>query len=221
MESFNDYIVEYGLQRSEGVLLRYLSEAYRALAHTVPESARDEIVDDILTHLRQTIRGVDSSLLDEWESMRSGGSALPRRDEPEPKAPLAPDDPRRLLENPKAFAARLRNDLHRLLKAVASKKYPDALECVRPLAGEPEWTAQLLEQAMAPYWAEHAFVDLKPNARLPHNTVLTEMGELRFEAIQKMVDPEGETDWMLDCIVDLGAPIPEGAPLIALRRIGT
>jgi hypothetical protein len=36
-----------------------------------------------------------------------------------------------------------------------------------------------------------------------------------------MVDPEGETDWMIDCIVDLNGPLPEGTPLIALRRIGT
>jgi hypothetical protein len=134
---------------------------------------------------------------------------------------MAADDPRRLLENPKAFAARVRNELHRLLKALANKKYEEALACVRPLAGEPEWNAQSLEQAMAPYFAEHAFVDLKPNARLPHNTVVTGMGEMRWEAIQKIVDPEGESDWMLDCIVDLTSPLPDGAPLISLRRIGT
>ena len=74
---------------------------------------------------------------------------------------------------------------------------------------------------MAAYFAEHAFVDFKPNARLPHNTVLTKMEELRYQAVQRIVDPEGETDWMLDCVVDLDGALPEGAPLIALRRIGT
>ncbi|MBI5543259.1 MAG: DUF3516 domain-containing protein, partial [Deltaproteobacteria bacterium] len=221
MESFPDYIIEYGLQRSEGVLLRYLSECYRALAHTVPESARDERVDDILAHLRATIRSVDSSLLDEWESIRTGEPVKEKDGAPLPPEILAPDDPRRLLADPKAFAARVRNDLHRLLKAVANKKWSDALASVRALEGEPEWTAESLAKALEPYFAEHAFIDLKPTARLPHNTVLTRLEERRYEAIQKIVDPEGETDWMLDCIIDLGGPVPEGTPLIALRRIGT
>ncbi|MGC4114063.1 MAG: DUF3516 domain-containing protein [Myxococcales bacterium] len=221
MESFNDYIVEYGLQRSEGVLLRYLSEVYRALAHTVPESARNEIVEDILTHLRETIRSVDSSLLDEWESMRTGEPVKTEaKEQPRPKE-LAPDDPKRLLADPKKFAARLRNDLHKLLKAVAGKKWAEALTCIRPLAGEPEWTTESLGKALEPYFAEHAFIDVLPKARLPHNTVLTDLKEGRWEAIQKIVDPQGETDWMLDCIVDLNGPVPEGTPLIALRKVGT
>ncbi len=219
--SFNDYIVEYGLQRSEGVLLRYLSECYRVASHTVPEAARDEAFEDVLAHLRQMLRAVDSSLIDEWERMR-GGEVAPR---PEPDRlvppPLPPDDPKRLAEDPRKFNARLRNELHQLLKALAEKKWEDALAAIRPLAGEQEWTIESLEQAMAPYFAENAFVDLKPVARLPHNTVVSKIGDWRWEAIQKVVDPEGETDWMLDCIVDLEAQRDGDQPLIALRRIGT
>ncbi len=221
METFDGYVIEYGLQRSEGVLLRYLSEAYRALAHTVPESARNEAVEDILEHLRQTIRAVDSSLLDEWETMRTGKAAEEREQPKLEAAPLAPDDPKRLLADPKAFAAKVRGDLHRLLKAVAGKRYAEALTLVRPLEGEPEWTEKSLEEALAPYWAEHAHIDVLPRARLPHNTVIRPDGELRFEAIQKIVDPQGESDWMLDCIVDLHGTLAEGAPCISLRRIGT
>jgi superfamily II RNA helicase len=223
LSSFSDYVVEYGLQRSEGVLLRYLSEVYRALVHTVPEAARDEAVEDVLTHLRERVRGVDSSLIDEWERMREGGIPLPPKpavEEPE-KVKLPEDDPRVLAQNPKAFAARLRNELHRLLKAVADKNWEAALAAIHPLEGEPAWTREVLEQAMAPYYAEHAVVDVKPRARLPHNTVLRPDGELRWEVIQKIVDPDGEADWMLDCIVDLNSPRPDEAPLIALRRIGT
>jgi hypothetical protein len=224
LSSFGDYVVEYGLQRSEGVLLRYLSEVYRALTHTVPEAARDEAVEDVRTHLRELLRGVDSSLIDEWERLRSGGALpspqAPLEAEPEPLK-LPEDDPRVLAQNPKAFAARVRNELHRLLKAVATRSWGDALAAIHPLEGEPSWTPEALAQAMEPYFAEHPFVDLKPRSRLPHNTVLRPDGELRWEAIQKIVDPEGEADWMLDCIVDLGAARPEGAPLIALRRIGT
>jgi superfamily II RNA helicase len=224
LSSFGDYVVEYGLQRSEGVLLRYLSEVYRALTHTVPEAARDEAVEDVRTHLRELLRSVDSSLIDEWERLRSGGALpppmAPMEAESEPLK-LPEDDPRVLAQNPKAFAARVRNELHRLLKAVATRSWDEALAAIHPLEGEPSWTREALEQAMEPYFAEHPSVDLKPRSRLPHNTVLRPDGELRWEAIQKIVDPEGEADWMLDCIVDLGAARPEGAPLIALRRIGT
>jgi len=223
MGSFNDYILEYGLQRSEGVLLRYLSEAYRVLAHTVPEAARNDAVEDVLAHLRELLRSVDSSLLEEWERMRAVEKGLPPPPPTEDKPAVelwADDDPRRLAENPKAFAARVRNELHRLLKALAGKDWEAALAAIRPLEGEPEWTKESLEQAMAAYFAEHPFIDLKPKARLPHNTLINKEGDWRWEAIQKIVDPEGEVDWMLDCIVDLNGERDPDAPLISLRRIG-
>ena len=59
--SFDDYVRDYGVQRSEGVLLRYLNEAYKTLLQTVPEGARDETFDDILAFLRATARSADSS----------------------------------------------------------------------------------------------------------------------------------------------------------------
>ena len=221
MQDFNGYILELGLQRSEGVLLRYLSEVVRVLARTVPESMRDEATDDILVYLQDVVRGVDSSLLDEWERKRSGEPFPEPTDDDRPAPPeMAADDPRRLADDPRALAARIRNDLHRLLRAFAGRDGAAALAAIHPLEGEPEWTAATLEEAMAPFYEEHQHVDTRPVARLPHNTVLHKEGPFRWEAMQKVVDPEGESEWMLDCIVDLEAPRPPGAPLIALRRIG-
>src|SRR6476619_1656926 len=68
--TFNDYVRDYGLQRSEGVLLRYFSDAYKTLATNVPEAARDEGVEDILAFLLTTLKQGDASLLEEWQSMR-------------------------------------------------------------------------------------------------------------------------------------------------------
>jgi hypothetical protein len=68
-QSFTDYIKEYDLERSEGLLLRYLSEAYKVLAQTVPSAAKDDVVLEIEFYLKQMIRAVDSSLVDEWERM--------------------------------------------------------------------------------------------------------------------------------------------------------
>ncbi|MDY0062726.1 MAG: DUF3516 domain-containing protein [Myxococcota bacterium] len=221
---FNGYVVELGLQRSEGVLLRYLSDVVRVLARTVPEGMRDEATDDLLVYLRDTVSRIDSSLLDEWEQLRDGVTAAPAAaaavaaGAPE----LAPDDPRRLAADPRGFAARVRNELHRLLKALGPKDYEAALGCLSPLEGEPEWDAASLAAALEPFFAEHGALDLRPVARLPHNTQLRPVGPLRWEAVQRLCALDDESDWLLEAVVDLTAAAarPADAPLLALRRIG-
>ena len=67
--TFNEFISAYGLSRSEGLLLRYLTDAYRTLRHTVPESHRTEELEDVIEWLGELVRQTDSSLLDEWEDL--------------------------------------------------------------------------------------------------------------------------------------------------------
>lgn len=69
-DTFNQYVARYGLKRSEGVLLRYLSECYRTLTQTVPAEAVTDELDDLIAWLGTVVRHVDSSLLDEWERLR-------------------------------------------------------------------------------------------------------------------------------------------------------
>ena len=214
--TFNDYVLEYGLERSEGVFLRYLSQVYKALGQTVPENYRDEALDDVLLHLRQMIRAVDSSLLDEWEQMRDP-SAAPAQAEAGPgPIPLAlPRDP---AADPRAFAARLRIEVHTLLKALAQKRYADAIECLFQRQGE--WTPARLEQELAPYWAEHERIDITPAARRPHNTFIEKTGQRTWQVRQRIVDPQGEVDWVIECAVDLSDARAEELPLIELVRVG-
>lgn len=80
---FTGYITRYNIARSEGTLLRYLSDAYRTLARTVPPEKRDEQLEDIISWLRVLVRSIDSSLVDEWEN--AGDSA----DQSEAAASLA------------------------------------------------------------------------------------------------------------------------------------
>ncbi|MHB8877746.1 MAG: DUF3516 domain-containing protein, partial [Myxococcaceae bacterium] len=214
--SFHEYVVDYGLQRSEGVLLRYLSDAYKTLVQSVPETLRTEELEDVIAFLRVALERVDSSLLDEWERMRNPDAALPAPSaEAEAQGPRKPRD---LAADPRAFAARVRSDLHRLLKALAAKKYDEAAASVYP-AGE--WTPARFEAELAPYWAEHPAIDVTPAARRPSNTVITAEGGRRWTARQRLIDPAGEADWMLDCAVDLTGPRDAELPLIELRRIGT
>jgi superfamily II RNA helicase len=216
LQGFNDYVREYELNRSEGVLLRYLSQAYRTLAQTVPEAYRNEELDDILAWTRTMIRSVDSSLLDEWEQMRDA-SWLPAALEPSRPAP-PPPRPRDVAADPRAFTARVRAELHRLLGALARKSYEEAAAALWQPGGE--WTPKRLEEEMAPYWAEHPRVDLTPAARRPHNTFLEEAGPRRWKAVQRIVDEVGEVDWMIECALDLSEPRDLDLPLVALVRIG-
>jgi len=189
--SFADYVREYDLGRSEGVLLRHLSQVYKALVQTVPESYRTDELEELIAALRQALSDVDSSLVDEWERMQ-----LPPGVEPE--APAAPPP----APSQRAVVARLRAELHRLLGALAARTWDEALASLAPGHG---WTAADLESEMAPYFQEHARVVLTPEARRPHLSLVRPSGPRTWEAKQRILDPEG--------------PLPD-RPLLELRRVG-
>jgi superfamily II RNA helicase len=211
--SFHDYVREYGLQRSEGVLLRYLGDAYKTLTQTVPERFRNEELVELIEWLRAMIRHVDQSLLEEWERMKDP-TAVVQRAEPVERRP------QELTDDPRAFRAHVRNELHRLLRALGQKRYPSALELLHLDPEGEAWTAAKLEAAMAPYFEEHGSVVLTPQARRPAYTQLKETGPRQWEAQQRILDPEGHGDWMLDCVIDLTDRKVDDGPLLTLRRIG-
>ena len=69
--TFGEFVSFYGLPRSEGLVLRYLADAYRALRQTVPEDAKTDELTDLIEWLGELVRQVDSSLIDEWERLRN------------------------------------------------------------------------------------------------------------------------------------------------------
>jgi hypothetical protein len=218
--SFHDYVRDYGLQRTEGVLLRYLSDAYRTFSQTVPARFRTPEVEDLLASLGGLVRAVDSSLLEEWEEMRQAGA------EPGVPAPAARAvrvrDP---ASDPRSFAARIRAELHRLLGAFARRDWDEALSALRdnPTSDTPEWSAERLAAELEPYFQEHAKIEVTPLARSPRNTVLAAIGPRLWEAQQRLIDPEGDEDFAIQVRVDLTAPLAPGqesAPLLELLRVG-
>jgi superfamily II RNA helicase len=212
--TFNDYVKEYGISRGEGVLLRYLTDAYKTLLQNVPESMRDEVLADVLAFLRATVRSTDASLLEEWEAMRSG-QGVERVVAPshEPKAPPKLD----LAQHPRALAARVRAELHRLVRVLAMRQYEEALELLAHSGG---WTAERLEAEMKPYWDAHPAIDTTPRARAPHLTQMAEDEPRVWTARQSVLDPTGESDFFLECVVDLRGRNDPDEPLIDLRRVG-
>jgi hypothetical protein len=214
--AFNDYVRSLGLERSEGVLLRYLSQVFKTLEQTVPAAARTDEVLDVIAHLRSLLREVDSSLLEEWEAL---ADPTRRPAKAAARAAAVPVDP---AAERRATIAGIRAELHKLVGALARRDFAAAARLCAPSAvgeGEP-WTAERLTEAMAPFWAEHAALLTTPDARRPDRTRIDEVDAGKYRAQQVLVDGEGDEDWSLDCIVDLTRPRPDGGPLIELQRIG-
>ena len=82
------------------------------------------------------------------------------------------------------------------------------------------WSSESLAAALAPYWAEHASIDVTPRARRPNQTLI-QPAEVAgtFTARQRILDPAEDEDWMIDCFVDVRGTLDDG-PLIELRGIG-
>ncbi|MCB9781323.1 MAG: DUF3516 domain-containing protein, partial [Alphaproteobacteria bacterium] len=119
---FADYIGELGAHRSEGQLLRYLTDVYKALLQNVPEAMRTAELTDLLAWLRALLGRVDSSLVTEWERLLAGSDA---------PATAGPPPPLDISADPKAFAARIRAELHGIVAALARSDWEEAHACMR------------------------------------------------------------------------------------------
>ncbi|MBI3204967.1 MAG: DUF3516 domain-containing protein [Myxococcales bacterium] len=207
--SFSEYVKEYGLERSEGLLLRYLSDVYKVLVQTVPQAERGEAVDELITFFGAMVRQVDSSLLDEWERMRAGEvapAALSARDE------LEPEGSEDVTRDAKGFTVLLRNELFRLIRALSRRDFAEAETVAGLKAAE-------LERALAPFFEAHAALRTDPDARSPSLLTL-ETGETRWDFAQVLLDPEDESDWVIVGWVDVAASREAGRPVIRVDRIG-
>ena len=192
--TFGEYVAHYKLQRSEGLLLRYLSDAYRALRQTVPESARTEELGDLIAWLGEVTRLVDSSLLDEWQAMTtlSGGPAS------DPEAP-APDHT--VTGNVRAFRVLVRNAMFRKVELAASDDV-DGLAALEPSGTRMNRAAW--DAALGDYWDEHDTLGTGPDARGPAFFELTDRGRT-WLVRQVLDDPAGNRDWAIAASVDLDA----------------
>ncbi|MEZ4381769.1 MAG: DUF3516 domain-containing protein [Nannocystaceae bacterium] len=216
--SFNEYVKEYGLARSEGVLLRYLTDAYKVLVQTVPETYKGGELLDVIAFLRATLARVDSSLLQEWEKMLEGGGAEPAVEgEAAPRRAHLGDDA-------KALGARVRAEMHALVRALAERDFEEAAALVRaPEADDAtaeRWSAARFDAAMADYYASYERLRFDHGARFPKYTILREEAPRIWSLRQILVDPEDDNMWVIEGKVDLSADeVPEG-PLVVVERIG-
>ncbi len=209
---FNEYVREYELGRAEGTLLRYLSDAYKALVQTVPAPAKTPAIEEIEVFLRAIVRSVDSSLLDEWERIRAGEGMpeAPRIDDDSP--PGEPD----VTRDEKGFTVLVRNGRWRLLRALAHKDWAAAAEAVAESSEEGPWTAERFAQAFAPFFETHAAIRTDPDARAPSRTQIDKRPD-RWEVVQVIADDGGDDDWAIRGWVDLEASAAEGRAVFRMR----
>jgi hypothetical protein len=218
--SFADYIKKYGLQRSEGVLLRYLSQLYKTLDQTVPEYAKTAEVWDTLGYFRALLHHTDTSLLEEWESLLHPEIRLRHLQRHQAAEALWL---KQLLADPKAFAARVRAELHLVVRALAEKEWEDAAAAVRQDISQntdDRWDPERFEQAMKPFYEEYGELVFTPEARRHQHTHIREVDERVWEVAQTILDPQGDNLWAVQGIVDLRDPDVMDGPLVKVVRVG-
>ena len=216
--SFTEYVREYGLERMEGLLLRYLSDVYKTLVQTVPAWAKDEGVDDIITTFGAVVRQVDSSLLDEWERLKNPYELFepaPVRDELEPVGSLD------ITKDEKAFTVLVRNEIFRLVRALARRDWAEAARITAPSPEVEAVEAMKIEKALAPFFEVHRLIRVDPEARSPQHTTIDRSTAEAWRVRQVLLDAEEDNDWFFDASIDLVRSREAARPILALERIGT
>ena len=142
--TFSEYVAFYKLQRSEGLLLRYLSDAWRALRQTVPASFHSEELDDLIAWLGELIRATDSSLVDEWEALANPADTQAREQ-------AMAGRPRPLTGNLRAFTALVRNAIFRRVLLAADDDV-DGLAALDADDPDVTFTADDWDSALGEYW---------------------------------------------------------------------
>jgi superfamily II RNA helicase len=220
--TFSEFVAHHGLARSEGLVLRYLSDAYRALRRTVPERLRDDELDELIEWLGETVRQTDSSLLDEWEALTDPDSVAAASAAAAAGAP--PPPPRPITANARAFTVMVRNAMFQKVQLAARDRFDElgrleaAAAALSDPPGRPAMTADAWEAALGAYWDEHESIGTDPQARSPQLLVVDRdpPGEGgRVWTVRQIVDdPEGHHDFAIVATVDLDASDAAGEPVI-------
>ncbi|MER5642851.1 DUF3516 domain-containing protein [Kitasatospora sp. NPDC002227] len=209
--TFSDYVGHYDLARTEGIVLRYLAGAYKALEQTVPEDMKTDDLKDVIAWLGELVRQVDSSLLDEWEQLANP------TDEQAPEISLD-ERPQPVTANERAFRVLVRNEMFRRVELAALEHYNTLGE----LDGEYGWDGDRWADAMDAYWDEHDDLGTGPDARGPKMLLIDTSDaeeEYSWRVRQIFDDPAGDHDWGISAEVDLVGSNEEGRAVLRVTAV--
>ncbi|MBH0115721.1 DUF3516 domain-containing protein [Salinibacterium sp. NG253] len=201
--TFADFVGFYGLARSEGLVLRYLSDAYRATRQTIPDDAKTDELLDLIEWLGELVRQVDSSLIDEWEAMTAGVDSATSGE------PVLPPTPASVVTNGRAFRVLVRNEMFRRVQ-LAARDDAVALGELDAAAGFDE---EAWGEALDRYFDEHDTLSVAGDARGPAMIVITEEPG-QWHVRQIIEDPAGNHDWAITATVDLAESAVEGIAVV-------
>jgi superfamily II RNA helicase len=223
--TFTEFVAYYSVTRSEGLVLRYLSDTYRALRQTVPEQVKTDELDDIIEWLGETVRQVDSSLLDEWEALTDPESV--ERAAAAVAAGEAVAPPRPISANARAFGVMIRNAMFQKVRLAARDEYATlaAHEATAGALSDPPVRVVMnlaaWEEALGAYWDEYETMDDGPAARSPNLLIIDKAKPREWSVRQIINDPDANHDWAIVATVDLDASDATGEPVIRTQSFGS
>jgi hypothetical protein len=202
--TFVEYVSFYGLARSEGLVLRYLADAFRAVRQTVPDDAKTEELADLIEWLGELVRQVDSSLIDEWEKLTNptGEAEVDRR-------------PPAVTGNTRAFRVLVRNALFRRVELAARRDY----FALGELDAESGWDADAWQDALTPYFDEHDDIGTDAAARGPL-LLMIDQAEDVWTVRQIIDDPAGDHDWGISGEIDIAESDELGVAALRITEVG-
>jgi hypothetical protein len=215
---FAEYVAHYKIARSEGLLLRYLSDAYKGLVQNVPEDLKSDELLDLTEWLGELVRQVDSSLLDEWDRLKHPDELVAAAAGDIDAAELARlAAPPPVTANRRAFTVMVRNECFRRVTLAGHRRWNELGE----LDAEAGWDADRWRAAFEPYLAEHDLIGIGPDARAGALFQVTEAPDA-WHVRQVIDDPAGDHEWAILLDIDLRASDEHGFPLvvpIAVERL--
>jgi len=204
--TFTEYVAFYGLSRSEGLVLRYLADAYKALRQTVPDEAKTEELADLIEWLGEIVRQVDSSLIDEWERLRN----------PADSADASVDTrPATVTSNVRAFRVLVRNALFHRVRLAAL----DHCDELGALDADSGWDASAWSEALDVYFDVHDEIGTGADARGPALLIIDRQPG-QWVIRQIFDDPAGDHDWGISAVVDLAASDEAGSAVLRITDVG-
>ncbi|MGO2557713.1 DEAD/DEAH box helicase [Brachybacterium sp.] len=209
-QTFSEFVQRYGLQRSEGIVLRYLSDAYQAMRRTIPQDLRTEGLEDLVEWLGVLVRGIDSSLLDEWEALTH-----PEDAEEDGASAIRPSTPRGLSAQTKVLRTMVRAAMWQRVEHFAFEREARLAELDSASGWDrPRWAA-----VMDDYYDTYDHVGIDGSARSPQLLQISEESRV-WRIRQALADPDGNHDWAIEAELDLEATDETGEPVLAITHVG-
>jgi len=212
--SFEDYIRNYKLERSEAILLRYLSEVYKVLSQTVPPNLKTEELNEVEAYLKDHLTIVDSSLIDEWELMRDPDY------QPGEKKSVSHRE-QSLTQNKRKFTRLVRNQVFTAVKHLSHDNLTAFLAAFEK-STDPEnlWTAARLDLLLNDYYQDRQRIRLDPDARNNKHCQIELLPETnQWRVRQTLCDPEELNDWELVILIDLPESDQREEPVMFLENL--